>query len=108
VRTRVVANVTKDNLKAVLKDMVSPAATLHTDESGVYADMALHYARHETVNHSIKEYARGDVTTNHAEGFFGRLERSQHAQGHGRRAREGSYPDERGEAPYAAGLTRRR
>jgi hypothetical protein len=37
--------------------------------------MALHYAGHETVNHSIKEYAHGYVTTNNAEGFFGRLER---------------------------------
>lgn len=98
--------------------MVSPAATLHTDESKVYSEMALHYTGHETVNHSIREYARGDVTTNNAEGFFGRLERSvmgihhriqrpapapllhahgipaQHAQGHGRCTHPDGYPDE--------------
>jgi hypothetical protein len=26
---------------------------------------------HESVNHSRKEYARGDVTTNTVEGYFG-------------------------------------
>lgn len=28
------------------------------------------FASHETVNHSKKEYARGDVTTNTVEGYF--------------------------------------
>ena len=28
------------------------------------------FATHETVKHSAKEYARGDVNTNSAEGFF--------------------------------------
>jgi hypothetical protein len=30
---------------------------------------------HETVNHSRKEYARGDVTTNTVEGYFGIFKR---------------------------------
>lgn len=33
-------------------------------------------AGHETVNHHQGEYARGDVTTNHVEGFFSQLKRS--------------------------------
>ena len=33
------------------------------------------FAKHETVNHSAKEYARGDVTTNSVEGFFGIFKR---------------------------------
>lgn len=33
------------------------------------------FAKHETVNYSIKEYAHGDVTTNSAEGFFGVFKR---------------------------------
>jgi len=33
------------------------------------------FATHETVNHSAKEYARGDVTTNTVEGFFGAFKR---------------------------------
>ena len=31
---------------------------------------AQHFAAHETVNHSAKEYARGDVHTNSVEGYF--------------------------------------
>lgn len=75
VRTFVVADVTAENLKSALQGMVSPKATLHTDESNVYVGIAKDYAGHESVNHSQKEYARGDVTTNNAEGFFSRLER---------------------------------
>ena len=30
----------------------------------------MQFASYETVNHGEEEYARGDVTTNHAEGYF--------------------------------------
>lgn len=43
---------------------------LNTDESGIYTAVGRKFAGHETVNHSAKEYARGDVTTNTVEGFF--------------------------------------
>ena len=33
------------------------------------------FAQHETVNHAAGEYARGDVTTNSVEGFFGIFKR---------------------------------
>ncbi len=34
------------------------------------------YAGHETVDHSVREYVRGNVSTNRAEGFFSQLKRS--------------------------------
>jgi hypothetical protein len=34
---------------------------LHTDESRLYTKVGAHFATHETVNHSAKEYARGDA-----------------------------------------------
>ena len=37
--------------------------------------MGTEFAKHETVNHGAKEYARGDVTTNSVEGFFGIFKR---------------------------------
>ena len=37
--------------------------------------MGAEFAKHETVNHAAKEYARDDVTTNSVEGFFGILKR---------------------------------
>jgi hypothetical protein len=36
---------------------------------------ARHFASHEVVDHAAKEYARGDVTTNTVESFFGVLKR---------------------------------
>lgn len=43
---------------------------LHTDESKLYTRVGADFAAHETINHSAKEYARGDVTTNSVEGYF--------------------------------------
>jgi hypothetical protein len=36
----------------------------------LYVTVGKEFAAHETVNHSIKEYARGDVTTNTIESYF--------------------------------------
>src|SRR3979411_2481201 len=33
-------------------------------------EVGANFATHETVNHTAKEYARGDVTTNSVEGYF--------------------------------------
>ncbi len=41
-----------------------------TDESRFYTKVGKEFASHETVMHSAKEYARGDVTTNTIEGVF--------------------------------------
>jgi transposase-like protein len=43
---------------------------LHTDEANHYRRVGREFAKHETVNHAIKEYARGSITTNTVEGFF--------------------------------------
>lgn len=54
----------------IVAENVSRESRLHTDESRLYPKIGQDFASHETVNHSRKEYARGDVTTNSAEGFF--------------------------------------
>ena len=43
---------------------------LHTDESRLYSAVGKEFSKHETVKHSDKEYARGDVTTNTVESYF--------------------------------------
>ncbi len=48
---------------------------LHTDESRLYPTLGKEFATHETVTHSKGEYARGDVTINTVEGFFGIFKR---------------------------------
>src|SRR5687767_12291757 len=45
-----------------------------TDDAGWYPAIAKDYA-HSTVNHSKKEYVRGDVHTNTVEGYFSILKR---------------------------------
>jgi transposase-like protein len=49
---------------------VRKESRLHTDESRLYTKVGADFAAHETVNHSAKEYARGDVTTNTIESYF--------------------------------------
>jgi transposase-like protein len=63
--------VTGDNVRGALVRNADRKSRLHTDESRLYTKVGEEFAQHETVNHSAKEYARGDVTTNSVEGFFG-------------------------------------
>jgi transposase-like protein len=74
-RAMPVARVTAENLHAILKENVDKSARIMTDDLNVYDGLDDHFASHETVNHTRKEYARGDVTTNAAEGFFGIMKR---------------------------------
>jgi transposase-like protein len=67
--------VTAQNIGHFLTANADKASRLHTDESNLYPRIGKTFASHEWVNHSAKEYARGDVTTNSAEGFFGIFKR---------------------------------
>src|SRR5262249_10487730 len=77
-----VADVTAENVTPLLKKNIAKRSHLHTDEAKVYNDVGYHFTRHETVNHSIKEYARGDVTTNTVESSFSLLKRGLHGTFH--------------------------
>ena len=55
---------------ALVNENIDRETRLHTDESRLYTRVGAQFAAHETVNHSAKEYARGDVTTNSVEGYF--------------------------------------
>jgi len=70
-----VADVTGATLRPVMQAQISAKARLMTDEAAVYPKIGRNFASHETVNHSIKEYSRGDVTTNSAESSFALLKR---------------------------------
>jgi transposase-like protein len=75
--TKVVANVTGENLAAALHGRVdTERVVLHTDEGAHYKRLPLREGQHFTVNHSAGEYVRGDVSTNQAENFFSQLKRS--------------------------------
>jgi hypothetical protein len=74
-RSKTMLRVTGENLSAVLDGNVHPGARLMTDEHHGYRRPGRRFRSHETVNHSRKEYARGDVHTNTAEGYFANLKR---------------------------------
>lgn len=60
----------KETVQKIVTDNVDRESRLHTDESRLYTGSDAYFASHETVKHSAKEYARGDVHTNSAEGYF--------------------------------------
>ena len=70
VRSFHVASADKETVQNIVLSNVYRDTRLHTDESRLYSGMSDRYQTHETVKHSIKEYVRGDVHTNSAEGYF--------------------------------------
>lgn len=75
VRSLHVPEVSADNLRPILEAGVNKASHLRTDESGIYWKVGEEFASHKTVNHSAKEYVRGDASTNAAENYFSILKR---------------------------------
>jgi transposase-like protein len=83
VRAAPVAKVTGDNVRAFLLANVEQSARLMTDESGMYVRAGdLFAGGHQRVQHTRREYARGDVTTNRVEGFFSLFRRKLHGTHH--------------------------
>lgn len=59
-----------DTVVSIVRNNIHRETRLGTDESRLYLAIGKEFASYETVNHSLKEYARGDVTTNTVEGYF--------------------------------------
>jgi transposase-like protein len=79
-----IAKVNARNLRVVLTEHVSPAATIMTDESTVYPTAAAQFSGgHHAVKHSAKEYVRdGWIHTNTVEGVFSLLKRGLYGTFH--------------------------
>lgn len=60
----------KKTITKIVRENVAKETRLHTDESRLYTGSDKHFEAHEAVKHSRKEYVRGDVHTNTAEGVF--------------------------------------
>lgn len=86
VRSFPIERATLKNIKPILEQHVDPQSHLVTDESSVYYQMKPAFAKHSTVNHAKKEYARREenftVTTNTVESFFALLKRSNYGIHH--------------------------
>jgi transposase-like protein len=70
VRSFHVENADKATVSRIVTENVARETRLHTDESRLYVGADQYFASHETVKHTAKEYVRGDIHTNSAEGFF--------------------------------------
>ena len=74
-RAKHMRHVTGKNMQDFVMRNADHKSRLHTDESRLYPILGKEFATHETVTHSKGEYARGDVTINTVEGFFGIFKR---------------------------------
>lgn len=71
VRSYTITDLRAKTMRQVLETNVHPNTHLMTDEAWQYIKPGKElFAKHSTVNHKLKEYSRGKVTTNTIEGFF--------------------------------------
>lgn len=64
-------------LTPMVHKFVGKNAHLMTDQLHAYKHIGIQYASHQAVNHSKKEYARGNVHNNTAESFSATIERTK-------------------------------
>jgi transposase-like protein len=60
----------KNTARNIMFANADKASDIVTDESPIYPAAGAHYLQHAAVNHSAKEYVRGDIHTNTIEGVF--------------------------------------
>ena len=58
------------SIMPIVKDNIAKEAKVMTDEGRHYNQFGATFASHESVNHTAKEYVRGEVHTNTVEGYF--------------------------------------
>lgn len=75
VRSHHVPAVTAKNLRPILFEQVHSDSKIMTDEGATAKHLGRKFGNHESVNHSIGEYVRGDIHTNTIEGYFSILKR---------------------------------
>lgn len=73
-RWQPIARTNSPHLAGFLAEKTNIGATAYTDESKAYSALGP-WCRHEAVNHSANEYARGQAHTNGMESFWSMLKR---------------------------------
>jgi transposase-like protein len=76
VKTYHVPKVNRHHVIEKIQDNISiDASAVYTDDSRLYDRMPSNVKKHEIVNHSAKEWVRGDVHTGTIDGYWGLLKR---------------------------------
>src|ERR1017187_6117430 len=71
-----VPHINRHHVIAKLQDNIAVnASVLYTDDSALYGRLPANIQKHEIVNHSAKEWVRGDVHTGTIDGYWGLLKR---------------------------------
>jgi transposase-like protein len=70
-----VQRVNTETLAPIMRGQMAPQTHLISDSAFHYKLLGMMYRKHEAVNHSKGEHARGNVHTNSVEGFFGIFKR---------------------------------
>jgi transposase-like protein len=65
-----VEGTTLGQIMPIIRANVHRDSAVMTDEGSWYRWVGRAFSSHGTVNHSLKEYVRGDITTNTVEGYF--------------------------------------
>lgn len=72
---KVITNVRTKTLMPYITKHVAPSSPVFTDELRSYRRLTLMGYRHETIQHSAKEYVRGEVHVNNVENLWSNLKR---------------------------------
>ncbi len=75
IRVGAIPDTTKHTVENIIKENVKIRTTINTDEHPSYIHLKNRY-QHSVVNHSEKEYVRGDAHTNTIEGHWSLLKRA--------------------------------
>jgi transposase-like protein len=75
VRALPVSRVAGEILKPIIRQNISPDATIMSDEFTGYKTLKNEFKSHQVINHRKKEYARGEVSTNNIEAFWSLMKR---------------------------------
>ena len=72
---RVVQDAKGTSLIPFINDHIAKGSIMVSDDYKVYRNLVKHGYEHEYVNHSAREYVRGDFHTNRIEGYWSLLKR---------------------------------
>jgi hypothetical protein len=75
VRSHHIPDVSAKNLRSIVINQVKRCSHVMTDDGASVRAVGGLYENHQSVNHSIGEYVRGDAHTNTIEGYFSILKR---------------------------------
>ena len=79
ISARVIENTDAKTLQGFVADHASPKAKVYTDQAGGYKGMPFD---HQSVNHSVGEYVRGQAHTQGIESFWALFKRGYHGTFH--------------------------